>query len=105
MKSPNNSCPRCGGSGKLPFRRAGGVCFQCEGTGLAHPRTPAPTFTPRERAEAERAMAWHRGRLARLATLPAAPATAPATATAPAPASATATEGDAEWFWSLFPQS
>jgi RecJ-like exonuclease len=34
MKSADNSCPRCNGSGKVPFRNAGGICFQCQGSGF-----------------------------------------------------------------------
>ena len=34
MKSASNSCPRCLGSGKLPFRNAGGICFKCQGSGF-----------------------------------------------------------------------
>ena len=27
------NCPRCGGTGKMPFNYANGVCFKCEGSG------------------------------------------------------------------------
>ena len=83
----SNSCPRCGGSGKLPFRNAGGVCFKCNGVGFL------PALNADERREVEEAMDYHRNRLARLATLPAAPAPAPAT------------DEDVAWFWSLFQQT
>jgi DnaJ-class molecular chaperone len=32
-KSPN-ACPKCNGSGYVGYRRAGGICFRCDGTGF-----------------------------------------------------------------------
>jgi len=29
-----NRCPRCGGTGYVPYDRDGGICYGCWGTGL-----------------------------------------------------------------------
>lgn len=39
----NGECPKCLGSGRVPFRHIeGGVCFQCRGTGRIVGRTNVP---------------------------------------------------------------
>lgn len=81
MKSASNSCPRCLGSGKLPFRRSGGVCFRCNGAGFIS------TLTVAEKMEISDAIDFYRSSR---------PAPVEAVAIAPA------TEADENWFWNLF---
>ncbi len=38
---PVDRCPRCGGTGRRDFARAGGRCFGCEGHGWIYPRGTA----------------------------------------------------------------
>ena len=45
----NGECPKCLGSGRVPFRHIeGGVCFQCRGTGriVGRSKPPAATAAP-----------------------------------------------------------
>jgi RecJ-like exonuclease len=43
----NNYCPRCGGSGKMPYLKAAGVCFKCHGLGFI------PRLSTGEKSEIE----------------------------------------------------
>lgn len=54
-QTERESCPRCGGTGKMPFSVYGGVCFECQGRGSL--------FTKRGQ-EAERYLRELRSRVA-----------------------------------------
>ena len=34
MKFKNGKCHKCGGTGKVPFKKNDGKCFNCDGTGI-----------------------------------------------------------------------
>lgn len=52
------ACPKCGGTGSVPFDYKGGVCFDCGGTGTVEAApTAKPTSVRAARLSAEAAIA------------------------------------------------